>query len=262
MQVIVLAQGMQTRLGAPEQVGYKQLLPLPECAGVPILVRTYRQLRMRPEKFDITIVSWLKVHAGVAGSPFHGDPFIAWRADLITLPDPGNSSLKGIHRVLHAPGVWSAEGDPSEDTIVLLGDVVYSWACLDALFKMSQVGGFVGTSDLSNSGGELWGVAWPRAMGAYMMDYLESALSRHPPGDDVYQCGQLRRWIHGDLRGDLRQYVGNRVRDGSYVAIDDYTRDIDTKEHLSLLPGLSVSAAIDDREHGLVWAPYVSQEVD
>lgn len=258
MRVIILAQGQQSRLGAPKVVGYKQLLQLPECDHAPILVRTYRQLMRRPEKIRIVVVSWPEVLVAIAGSLKIKDPFVMYREDFITLPEPGNSSLRGIERVLAS----QPERAEREDTVVLLGDVVYSWACLDALFAMAKVGGFVGTADLSNDGGELWGVAWPGRLSAYMRHELEDSLIFHPPFDATYQCGQMRRWVAGFRRGDLRRQVADRMQHGTYVAIDDYTRDIDLPEHLELVPGLSVAAAVDDREHGLVWNWNQSQEVD
>lgn len=257
MRVVILSQGQQSRLGDPKLVGYKQLLPLQACAGAPILLRTYRQLMARPDSFDVVLVAWPEILAGLAGSPMQRDPFIEYRNHLVTLAVPGNSSLRGIHRYLHS----SIGSRDREDTIVLLGDVVYSWACLDALFAMAKVGGFVGTSDLSGDAGELWGVAWPGRLSQYMFRELEDALLFHPPFDE-YQCGQMRRWVSGFRTGSLVGEVARRRRDGSYLDIDDYTRDIDTRAQLALLPELSTRAAADDEAHGLLWRHPGSQEVD
>jgi hypothetical protein len=178
---------------------------------------------------------------------------------VVTLSDPGNSSLKGIARYLEAdPGVLHApparsRPDRVARTVVLLGDVVYSWSCLEALFRASRDWGFVGTPELSNSSGELWGVAWSRNVEGHMIASLRDALIHHPPFAEDYQPGQLRRWISGWNRGDLTEHVEKLRRNGHYIDIADYTHDIDIPAHLAMLPWLSESAAADDAKHGLVW---------
>lgn len=248
-RVIILAQGSQRRLG----LGYpfKQLLPLPACGNVPILGRTLRQLGDPFARLsDVTVVTW---EALIEQFP------PAW-AGLVTqtnyaqLADPGNSSLRGLSRYLEQVPDHDADA-----TVVLLGDVVYSWACLRACWSlldgpgMRPGMGFVGTSGLSASGGEVWGVAWREVNHYEMMTDLRAALRRHPPFEDTYQPGQLRRWITGDYPGDLTSNVERRARLGEFIAIDDYTMDVDLMEHISKLDFASVSAAADDAKHDLVW---------
>lgn len=249
-EVIILAQGNQARLRGMS--GYKQLIPLPHCAGAPILVRTIQQLcRMLDADSTITIVGW----------PGFGEPVLETslgrqlpKARLVTLGDPGNSSLKGIARYLELRG--SEHG--FDATVVLLGDVIYSWAALEAIMAMRVTGGFVGTSDLSASGGELWGVAWSSVQRQFveivMIVRLGSALKTHPRFDETYQPGQLRRWISAGARGDLAEHRDALAKTGEYVSIDDYTRDIDVPSHVAQIPELSMSAAVDDARNGLLWS--------
>lgn len=239
-EVIILAQGTQSRLG--NQHGFKQLLPLPACGHVALLMRTLRQLAHRDYGGRVAIVGWDRMSTMVRDfTPTNLD--CRW----IELPQPGNSSLKGIARYLEARSGWSG------NTVVLLGDVIYSWACLEALFTSSWKWGFVGTPDLSSSGGELWGLAWTRANENAMLASLRDALLRHPPFEDEYQPGQLRRWISGWSRGDIATHVRKLRANGHYTDISDYTHDIDIPAHLALIPWLSEAAAADDLAHGIDW---------
>lgn len=245
VEVIILAQGNQTRLRGLS--GYKQMQPLPSCGGAPILARTLQQLcRIVNERSTITMVAWpglgqfeLRGQSGESAPEYRH----------VTLPSPGNSSLKGISRYLELRG----ERHTFSSTLVLLGDVVYSWACLDAIARSAGTWGFVGTSDLNGSRGELWGVAWDRDYETQMMSLLADAMLRHPPFDDDYQPGQMRRWISGFRRGDLADHRDQLAASVHYRSIDDYTRDIDLPSHVSMLPALSMSAAADDAAHGMMW---------
>lgn len=245
VEVIILAQGDQKRMGARH--GYKQLLPLPACADVPIIIRTLAQLTHRlGDNHRVTMVCWDRLAACIGSVSAMA---LAWpRFTHVELPQPGNSSLKGIFRYLE-----TRSGPLPESTVVLLGDVVYSWACLDALLAASKSAGFVGTADLRNDGGELWGVAWGASHHNRMMMDLRDALLRHPPFEDEYQPGQLRRWISGWHRGDLRDHVTKLRGSREYFVVDDYTMDVDLPAHIQLLRSASVEAEADDRAHGLEW---------
>jgi hypothetical protein len=248
-EVIILAQGTQKRMGPG--VGYKQLLPLPACGKVPILARTLRQLAKDSHlaPCHITLLTWRGLHLAMEGAPTY-KASIDLELDMIQLPEPGNSALKGIARYLELRGAkhhFTA-------TAVLLGDVVYSWQCLLALREMAATGGgFVGTSNLSEHAGEIWGVAWPRAHEDAMLDDLRDAMLRHPPFEDEYQPGQLRRWITGMRRGALALHVTTLTRSGRYRSVDDYTMDVDLPTHIRRLGPASVAAAADDAQHGLTW---------
>lgn len=181
--------------------------------------------------------------------------------DTCTLPDPGNSSLKGVDRFLRR--FYEHPSRPTfERTVVLFGDTVYSWRCLQAIFDGTHWHcGFVGTSDLSQSGGELWGVSWEIGAETVMLQALVTALGRHPAFAE-YQPGQMRRWLWeidrcidgSHLDGVIGVDVGaHGLRRTWYRTIDDYTRDIDLPEHVEQLSALSELAASDDALHGVTW---------
>lgn len=276
--VIILCQGTQKRMRTLPMA--KQLLPLSGCGGVPILARTLCQLE-KLGGYAVTVVGWPNLRDDMLGQleGLHAaaapvrSPGIVYAAlgrldyEFSSMSDPGNSSLRGISRYLK-----QSEPDRSDDgtrdrsagtddprhtggpTIVLLGDVVYSWKCLRALGSMSAGMGFVGTSDITESTGELWGVAWAKQWHRFMMKDLDDGMLRHPPFQDEYQPGQMRRWMVGWHRGRLADRVGELQRQGSFMPVDDYTMDVDLPEHIAKLEGASLMAANDDRMNGLVWS--------
>jgi hypothetical protein len=240
-EIIILAQGTQQRLGM--QHGYKQLLPLPACGGVSLIARTLRQVTTLFVEPAIAIVGWESLCRDLR--------LERYTASFHELANPGNSSLKGVARYLETQPVDRGH----ERTIVLLGDVVYSWECLVTLMAMTTAFGFAGTRDLGPSAGELWGVAWGAAYGDRMQADLRDALLRHPPFEDEYQPGQLRRWIVGWRRGDLAAHVQTLRRRGAYRDVDDYTMDVDLPHHIPALGPASIAAAEDDARHGITWSP-------
>jgi hypothetical protein len=167
---------------------------------------------------------------------------------LHELANPGSSALVGIARYLEDRERF---GRRYQRTVVLLGDVVYSWACLSTLWSMSDRAGFAGTSNLSSERGDVWGIAWCREYDDRMMAGLRDALLRHPIDDEIHHHGQLGRWISGWSRGNLRDHVSKLRKQGMYADVDDYTHDIDGLHDLVLLPELSSCAAADDAEHGI-----------
>lgn len=239
-EVIILAQG-PNKLGVRHEPPPLQRLPM--CDDSTIIRRTVMQIRRLNEDWWPTIVTGDAVRNHLA-HPYTGQ---AW----CELPEPGNSALKGIARYLE---MREQQGRRYTRTVVLLGDVVYSWGCLKAIWDISETWGFVGTRDLSLETGELWGVAWHRAHEYRMLISLRDALLRHPLGDE-YHPAQLRRWISGLNRGDMRDHIRKLERMGCYAAVDDYTHDIDIPMHLVMLPELSKEAAADDRQHGIRWNP-------
>ena len=243
-EIIILAQGNQARMG--KDVGYKQLLPLQDCANTPILCRTIRQVRSYTggNQATIRLVAWNQISALAT----HASRNL--NVTRVELDDPGNSSLKGLSRWFDRRD-WIGTALPQR-TIVLLGDVVYSWACLDALWTLAETYGFVGTPDLSSSTGELWGVAWSYAENAFMRQQLREAMSHHPPFT-AYQPGQLRRLIAGGVRGEIAGHVGAHRRLSHYVDIADYTMDVDVPEHIPFLIPASTLARDDDAAHGMSW---------
>lgn len=265
--VIILAQGQQKRL--PSLTVAKQMLPLPACGDMPIMHRTIRQLYSLldmvprtdprdPIREMITVVCWLPMSEELSRVGVPVAHRLRYHPDTYTLVEPGNSSLKGIERYLSK----TADDRAREDyvrTVILFGDVVYSWACLRAILSGTHWNmGFVGTSDLSTAGGELWGLSWNLSANQTMLECLAAANAKHPPFID-YQPGQMRRWlwevdrlIDGESAKSTETGRGLLVRTW-FKAIDDYTRDIDIPEHLKLINDLSQAAAADDRANGAPW---------
>lgn len=229
-EVVILAQDAGTQFGYG--LTPRHLSRLPACDGYSIIARTIAQVR-RLTTWWPTVITWDFIQSEIAH-----DSGLA----CVQLEDPGNSALKGVARYLE---LRAQQGRRYERTIVLLGDVVYSWACLKSIWEMSGAFGFVGTKDLSLEKGDLWGVAWCRLHEERMLAQLRDALLRHPLGDE--HCpSQLRRWITGWQRGRLEDHVARMRRVDAYIDIDDYTHDIDVPMDLVMLPDLSQAAAADD----------------
>lgn len=255
VNVIILAQGQQSRL--PELAIPKQLIPLPDCKNTPILERTFCQLSIMRPSAHITLVADDRVIE--KAMKFSASS----KVTFCTLKDPGNSSLKGLYRYFLQDAAYDPE---THRTVVLLGDVIYSWDCLFKLFSVGNghVGApigvpvnFVGTSNLSPGGGELWGVSWWEQAHKPMLQSLARAMAKHPPAsvNDTYQPGQLRRLLW-DIDENHAWMFG--VMDDPqpwFTACDDYTMDVDVPEHVTdVREGLvSNLAKNDDKKHGLVW---------
>jgi hypothetical protein len=255
IEIVILAQGAQRRLG--NHAGPRQLLPLPSCGGAPILSRTLRQLgemylqesAAHPRDLPSAPVVTVVAESSLTDALFKVAKWPIYTAS-VELPVPGNSALKGIARYLE---LRESQGHRYQRTIVLLGDVVYSWDCLLEIWDMSQKYGFVGTKNLSLSKGDLWGAGWSRPYEDWMLTNLRDALLRRPPFDDDPEPSQLRRWISGMQRGDLADHIVRLRWAAHYADADDYTHDIDVAHDLVLLPELSSLAAKDDAEHGVFW---------
>lgn len=278
--VIILAQGNQSRL--PDLQYPKQLLLLDGNeklgrAPVTILDRTIAMVQHLAKRdgntVHITVVGGKAIQDHLQPSdPISSSVLYVRTAENIeyfaaparpdgvsfmSLNQPGNSSLKGAGKVLSSR--WSAWCNDAgghkpadlpwppmeglETTVVLLGDVIYSWTCLQVLTLPAAADRlFVGTSDLGPSSGEIWGIRWNTDGNHAMRDSLIAAIQSHPAFSD-YQPGQLRRWLF-TLEGKTPPWP-------SYVAVDDYTKDIDLPEHLALITEISRLAAADDELHGL-----------
>jgi len=257
--VIVLAQGQQNRL--PELPCPKQMMALPLCAGVPIIARTLMMVRELDPIARITVVCKRGMYEPMfhwrprAAAPDDGnalDKVLQLAGDIELeqheLPDPGNSSLKGLGRYLdHRHDVIHQDAldfDPAQ-TVVLLGDCVYSWRCMGLLFSDAIPYNFVGTSNLSESDGELWGITWRKDAHDPLIQWLKKALRKHPPFA-AYQCGQLRQWLF-TARAELDP------QPVLYTSVDDYTKDFDVPADLEVLYQTSGRAGLDDALHFIRW---------
>ena len=263
--VIILAQGKQTRL--PNLKTHKHLLELPAC-GVDIITRTLCQLAML-STFEHSEGHDYVQHMGVTvvcGGDLRYGIDAGGKADVLRhtgrvllglgtyeLGRPGNSSLKGISRYLDTQDYRTDAIGRDERIVVLLGDVVYSWDCLRAILKGTHWNmGFVGSPDLSRDAGELYGLSWRGSAHGTMLELLDAALVNHPPFE-AYQCGQMRRWLWEADRLCDPLYPENGLRRTWYVAIDDYTDDVDVPSEVAALPQLALEAAEDDKNNGLHW---------
>lgn len=283
--VIILAQGTQKRLGGFQVP--KQLLALPAHAATgadnwQILTRTIGQVgkllveRREGTAFDafqphkITVVGWEAMRDALNHAKVPGEDLVIM-PEVWSLGDPGNSSIKGMSRYFQDYDRRSNARTRSRieeypHTVVLLGDVVYSWACLRHLFRppcppnkvIPGTGDvtFAGTSDLGPGGGELWGVAWYAGVDELVRLALSRGLRRSSKHEEEYQPGQLRHWLWeiDAILNPPQRPAAERGVDRSraierdwWVAVDDYTMDVDLPSHLVDLARASLLALDDDR---------------
>lgn len=287
-RVIILAQGTQKRMIGVKQA--KQLLALPAHAAchapnAQIMGRTIMQVvklltgdakdvvgaHHRWNDQQLTVVGWPATEFGLepVRVPCHEHELTCYPR-FVHLDNPGNSSLLGIHRYLQLeqdvslstpPGVpivitKMKQTDAYPRTVVLLGDVVYSWKCLETLLRppVAHNVTFAGTSDLGPGGGEIWGASWYREADHLMTSALRTALGASSKADpSVYQPGQLRHWLWTLDRLLCDGGLGSLGKPRAwYVPVDDYTMDVDLIEHLVDLARASLEAYAEDKSRGMV----------
>lgn len=258
--VIILAQGQER---VPDMLRPRQMIGLPLCGGMAIMGRTIMMARELDRDARITVVSELELYApmfrwapakldGEWPAPSSYEKLIALRGDVdletTELPDPGTSALKGISRYLDhrrdVENLGALEFTPSQ-TVVLLGDCVYSWRCMNVLFSDALPYNFVGTSELTDARGDIWGITWRKDADDVLQGWMKKALRKHP-ATDTYHASQLRQWLFV-ARAELDP------QPALYTAVDDYTRDFDVPSDLDHLYAVSGRAAMDDIAHGLHW---------
>jgi hypothetical protein len=224
MRVLIMAQGRQERLSS---------LTIPKQAllvgGEPILGRTLRLLQDHARKaIVIGPQSLLEITAA------HG-------AALITLSNPGYCILDGLYQTLPLVG-------GSDEILVLLGDTVFSKKALAAIVQRTErlrsapAGTdffFAGTSDLTNSTGELYAFALRPTMYFFFRDKIEQAPCRRAAVVDKGQPGHLRHLLRAFGYRVDQNLVEAGLENGVYEPVDDWTKDIDTEKDLAeLLPKL------------------------
>ena len=213
MKTIIMAQGCQRRL--------KHVLDHPKqllkVGDETILSRTIR-LVWEPHygNPDVAVIGWPELLDTVFGV-----------AELHTFNEPGNCILEGIAgcRLLF----------DKERTVILLGDVVYSRAAIEAIYADERPVFAAGSSDLTSSTGELYAFSFTREWEANVVRLLHTR-SCFGTLHKKYQPGHLR-----ELYRALKSYYGE-----SYLTIDDYTTDIDTEEDLETFGALVEKALADD----------------
>lgn len=268
LHVIILAQGQQTRL--PGLQIAKHLLEIPHV-GERILDRTLRLVSELAPNGWLTLIAPLTTAAAIStrGSvsatvtleemqvslariadhrptAFHKP---AWRGarliEVVTLADPGNHAVAGLQRYLRRRAFVN------EETVVLLGDVIYSRNALMAILASSAPEAdpafdgvtFVGTPDLTGGGGELFGI---RVCGK-RRDVLLAEVPKSSSAFTAYQPGRLRELLW-ELQKRARFSWDLRVhRKAPYIPIADFTTDIDTPADVAMLPEIGARVADEVR---------------
>lgn len=235
MNVLLMCQGEQRRLA---QLGQpKQLV---EINGEPMLARTARLVRQQWSDAEITVI----------GGGAFGHAALAAKIGHRMLADPGRCIIEGI---LASRDLWAtrdASATPGR-TVILLGDVIWSRAALGRLLAdFSHALRFAGTSDLSSSRGEVFGVSFDDP--AFVVDLAATCPCRRANRSfALQQGGHLRRllwWAQhrlGLVPQDDRTWCHQL-----YQVVDDYTDDLDTPADLARLPELE---AADRAEASRCW---------
>ena len=232
--IFLMCQGEQKRLA---NLGYpKQLVYL---NGEPLLHRTLRQLRnhLCTHDADIYIVARqdpLFHNAGKIGDAYSTE-----------LAVPGICIVDGIREVFDPKRVESMirmrdgyDGTKIERWYVMLGDVAWTDDALASFVQDERGLVFAGTSDVSLSQGEVFGLATSDP--AYVRDLADTCPCRVAPDGPVMQFrkqmgGHLRRLLwHAQTRlgqvsaAGLRRAPDRTWSPALYLPIDDATDDIDT----------------------------------
>jgi hypothetical protein len=270
VRVIILAQGTQQRFTGLKIP--KQLLELDGLGTKTILDRTLFQLCFMPGEVHCTVVCDGALRAHVeplcrdgrmsAEAPGHlkltnlASTATLIAMDVHTLPDPGNSSLKGLQRFLR-DDTASLSADA---IVVLLGDVVYSWSALRALWQCPTPLAFACTPNISPGAGELFGIV--ATSPGQLMAAVDVAMERHSPKqvDKTYQPGMLRLVLFAidkmhQWMGDSPTALGDHALADRpwFISIDDFSRDFDKPSDLEQMPATARAAREDDARSGFTW---------
>lgn len=213
--VVVLAQGRQTRFTS---------LTYPKClirvGGETLLMRTLRLIPGREANLIVPPDLTARAESPVLFPPG------TWA--FRSLNEPGYCVLDGL---IQTKDLWSRDGR----TIILLGDVCYSRATIDAVFSDSRDCVFFGSPDLSRTGGELYALAFDHGWVEYLYG-VSGSMPCRAIKHTVAQPGHLR-----NVLWDVQDGVGLSVMSPDaryYRIIDDFTTDFDTDEDLAQIPGL------------------------
>lgn len=244
MNILLMAQGQQRRL--PDLKHPKHLLAV---GGEPILVRTLRMLRdstpgpwTRMDKDSVTIVgnasdfSRATVAAGLEGL-----------VDIIPNNEPGACIVDGM---IASRASW---GYDLGRTLILLGDVVWSWAALEQVLADKRPIVFAGTPVLTAAEGEVFALAFDdpeelhrlcitcpcRVDGSRARSFMKA------------QGGHMRRllwWTQECKKLRLPARSKQTWHPDVYLPIEDWTDDVDTPADVARLPELARLAELDERQ--------------
>lgn len=264
MNILILCQGQQRRL--PDLKHPKHLL---EVGGEPIVMRTLRMLGglgvTRAAVYHHPGGEDLADAVHMRNRPFeatHPPPY----SYSMSLRDPGSCIVDGILGAVHLQ-----EGRH----VVLLGDVVWSWAALEKVLADKRPIVFAGTPVLSASEGEVFALAFddPQEVGN-----LCTTCPCRVDGSRVrsfmnQQGGHLRRllwWTQEVKRLRVTARARQTWHPDVYLPIEDWTNDVDTPADVARLPELARLAELEERERSMPllsadppgWRDWVVEEID
>ena len=247
MNILIMCQGQQRRL--PDLKHPKHLLKVGDEMIVARTLRLIDQCRTAQYGLDghdqYDSVSVL----GPNGLARCGVPFV------LELAEPGLCVVEGLIAASRYFGIVGRR------TIVLLGDVVWSRAALEAVLADRRPIMFAGTPDLTASTGEVFALAFDDP------ERVENLCRTCPCRVDgarrrlfaKQQGGHLRRLLwwtqdHFRLRPPHRQTWHPDV----YLPITDWTDDIDTPADVARLPEFARCAEQEERQRA-GWAAYLER---
>lgn len=236
--VIVMCQGQQRRL--PNLTHSKHML---EVGGEPILSRTLRLLATHiggASKCPVVVFGNKDLMPALQAGERAG-----LRSPLLAqFPAPGTCVVDGI---LAARAAWDWDGR----TTILLGDVVWSSLALTAFLLDQRPLVFAGTPDISNSGGEVFGVSFTNEK---EMTVLTMSCPCRKVNFSIPQGGHLRRLLwHAQAQRGLVAPDGQTWHPDLYLPITDWTDDVDTPADVARLPELGQRCLDEVRVTGWVY---------
>jgi len=224
MNVIIMAQGQATRFPGKH---------FAQVNGEPIIQRTVRMLRELSRGCVVTVVAAAT------------DEFKSLGCLLYTQQDPGDGLMTGLYNTRH---LWGAE-----DTVILLGDVVFSRSALEQILTSDRRLALFGRTGRNHFTGcahsEIFALLI-RGLAARVQDAIATR--------------ELRIFSDGRLWG-LKHHLSERAE---WVEIDDWTDDVDTPEDLKGVQGALdklVSCVVTSKgrlEHVKISLPLIAQEFD
>ncbi len=248
--VFLMCQGEQKRLA---NLGYPKQLVVVD--GTTLLERTIRQIRAYPPTRDAHI----EIIGRRAGFDDVGlgmnDPQSGFLMPIRELADPGLCIVDGIRATL-AP-VLTQNWVPTR-WFILLGDVAWSDYAIEQLLADRRDLVFAGTSDVSRSVGEVFGLGFDDYLAlAELADTCPCRVGKHGALLSLGQQqrgGHLRRllWWAMERRGLKPEKRSQTWAPAIYLPIDDGTDDIDTPkdvENIRLLERELESVRCPERHH-------------
>jgi hypothetical protein len=234
IRILVMAQGQSTRMRSILGKGVPKHTI--DIGGWSVLERTLWMLSGGGDNFDVTVIGPHKLREYLP--QWHG-------AKQIELLQPGLCILQGIEQVRE---MWSKD----DRTVILLGDVIYSIACLERLITATMPVTFAGTRYVNGACGELFGMSFGQDGVGIVTETLARRLCTDHGGTG--QPGHLRLIMPELVRYDMSC---------EYAIIDDYTDDLDEPIDVEFVKAWRGGCAYLDILHSLgVMPPEVMMALD